>query len=284
MGGLSFGLNIAALLSIVAVVAWGCGGGDDGARGTRRPTSVGEAAYHVIDVVNGGTLAGSVLWVGPQPELPTVRVEHHVAECGAERTLEALSVGPRGGVGATVVYLDAVTEGHALPEGPFDVAFRGCALAPRVLAVPAGASIRFHNDEDVLHNLHASRGGAAPWADLGLPARGTEATVSAPAAGVSTLLDDAGHPWISGFVHSFDHPYYAVTDADGRFRIPAIPPGQYTVRAWHEGVRVVPGEVRSGRPRLSAPLVLARPVVVTAGVETTVDFQLDLAAVEAAGD
>ena len=95
----------------------------------------------------------------------------------------------------------------------------------------------------------------------------------------------AGHPWIGGFVHVFDHPYYQVTAEDGRFRIAGIPPGQYTVRVWHEGVRSAGGGGDpSERPRFSAPLVLARPIAVTSGTDTVVDFQLDLSAVDAAGD
>jgi hypothetical protein len=124
----------------------------------------------------------------------------------------------------------------------------------------------------------------AVWADLGLPRRGSSASATVPSAGVSTVVDDAGHPWVLGYVHSFAHPYFAVTDAEGRFRIAGVPPGQYTIRTWHEGVRAVPGETVSGRPRMSQPLVLSRPVVATAGSETVIDFQLDLAAVDAAGN
>ena len=283
MGGLSFGLHIALVISFVSVFAWSCdGGGIGSASGARTAPSTRPAGYGVVDVVNGGALSGAVLWAGPLPDLFQVPVEHHPQACGASRAVSALTVSSRGGVAGSVVYLDGVTEGHSLPSGPFEVATEGCEFVPRVLAVPAGATLTFVNRDGVLHNVHATLRGAT-WADLGLPSEGSRGTATAPTGGVSSLVDDAGHPWMGGYVYSFSHPYFAVTDAEGRFRIPRVLPGQYTVRVWHEGVRATPGGP-GGRPQLSQPLILARPVVITAGSETTVDFQLDLVAVEAAGN
>ena len=280
----SYGLHIAVVIGCISLFAWGCDGRDTGpTSGGRRTPLALPSGYRVTSVVNGGTLSGSVIWVGAQPAMVNIPVEHHREACGESQPLPALQVGARGGVAGTVVYLDGITEGRALPVGPFELAFRGCSLTPRVLAMPQGAALSVLDDEDVLHNLRGRWAGGASWMDVGLPSRGARGTAAADRVGVATLVDDAGHPWIGGFVHVFDHPYYAVTTDDGRFRITSIPPGQYTVRAWHEGVRNVGGST-GARPRFSAPLVLARPIAVTSGTDTTVDFQLDLAAVDAAGD
>ncbi len=285
MGGLAFGLHIALVISFVSLFAWGCeGGATRSSSGARRPPVGRSTSYHVVDVVNGGTLTGTVLWTGALPEVVSVTVEHDQEACGPSRPTRALAVSPRGGVRDAVVFLADVAEGRALPTGPVEVAFEGCELVPHVLAVPVGATLNVVDREDVLHNLRATTATGEIWADLGLPTRGATASATVPSAGTSTLVDDAGHPWIHGHVHAFAHPYHAVTDAEGRFRITGVPPGQYTVRMWHDGVRHVAGDLVSGRPRMSAPLVLSRPVVATAGSETTVDFQLDLAAVDAAGN
>jgi hypothetical protein len=278
----SYGLHIAVVIGCISLFAWGCDGGDSSrSSGTRRAPSALASGYRVTSVVNGGTLSGSVMWVGAMPDVARVAVDHHASACGETQVVPVLRVGGRGGIAETVVYLDGIMEGRALDAGPFEVVFRGCALAPRVLAMPLGATLAVLDDEDLLHNFHASWRDASTWLDVGLGSRGARGSAVADRVGVATLRDDAGHPWIGGFVHVFDHPYYAVTGDDGRFRIAGVPPGQYTLRAWHEGVRSVGG---AERPRFSAPLVLARPVAITAGTETVVDFQLDLAAVDAAGD
>jgi hypothetical protein len=276
----SYGLHIAVVIGCISLFAWGCDGGDSSrSSGTRRAPSALASGYHVISVVNGGTLSGQVLWVGATPEVVTLPVEHHREACGETQTVPVLQVGAHGGVAGSVVYLEGITEGRALDAGPFELAFRGCNLAPRVLAMPLGATLSLLDDEDVMHNLHGTWRGGASWFDVGLASRGARSSAVADRSGVVSLADDAGHPWVSGFVHVFEHPYYAVTSNDGRFRIAGVPPGQYTLRAWHEGVRSV-----GGGARFSAPLVLARPVAITAGTDTVVDFQLDLAAVDAAGD
>lgn len=287
----SYGLHIAVVISCISLFAWGCDGGEaDHASGTRRTPLALPSGYRVVDVVNGGTLSGSVLWVGAQPAAVTLPVQHHAEACGETQSPHVLTVGPRGGVASTVVYLDGITEGRAVDTSASQVAFRGCVLVPRVTAMPIGGMLAVTDDEDVMHNLHAVwlRGGGtagASWLDVGLPSRGAHGSVAAEHTGVAQLVDDAGHPWVGGFVHVFEHPYYRVTTEDGRFRITGIPPGQYMARAWHEGVRRVGDAAdESGRPRFSAPLVLARPIAITSGTDTVVDFQLDLAAVDAAGD
>jgi hypothetical protein len=85
------------------------------------------------------------------------------------------------------------------------------------------------------------------------------------------------------WLHAFEHPYHAVSDAEGRFQLTGIPPGQYVVRAWHEGF-LVTGATESGRPVYSAPIVLSRPVTVAAGHDTTIDFAIGVTSAEAAGD
>jgi hypothetical protein len=52
------------------------------------------------------------------------------------------------------------------------------------------------------------------------------------------------HPWSSGSIHVFDHPYFAVSAATGRFVLDSIPPGTYTMRTWHERLGNTTREVR----------------------------------------
>jgi hypothetical protein len=44
------------------------------------------------------------------------------------------------------------------------------------------------------------------------------------------------HPWARAYIAVFDHPYFAVTDERGAFKIDSLPAGTYTVKVWHEGI------------------------------------------------
>jgi hypothetical protein len=44
------------------------------------------------------------------------------------------------------------------------------------------------------------------------------------------------HPWTHGYIAVFDHPYFAVTDDDGSFKMDSLPPGTYKMMVWHEGM------------------------------------------------
>ena len=70
---------------------------------------------------------------------------------------------------------------------------------------------------------------------------------------------------MNAFILVFSHPFFAVTDADGRYRIDNVPPGTYNVVAWNEG-RLLRAARRSTVPdggvdgaRLRAPM--RRPLV-----------------------
>jgi hypothetical protein len=62
------------------------------------------------------------------------------------------------------------------------------------------------------------------------------------------------HPWMNGWVRVFDHPYFAVTDADGKFEIPQAPVGNYLLFVWHESAGFLDGKAgRNGRPVAIVP-------------------------------
>ncbi len=296
-------LEIALMSLLFAAIATGCSsaatddepeamrGTRDGDDSRRRAPSRAEptAGYETISVVNGGTISGAITWTGEQPDPIDVPVPIHAERCGETQRSPVLSIGRRSGVANTVVWLDAIPRGRALaiPEEPISVGIEDCAFRPHVVAAPVGARIELRNAEPILHNVHARfvdrAGGMRTWFSEGLPEAGATHVATLERPGVVRLVDDAGHPWMHAWVHVFDHPYFAVSDAAGRFQLTGIPPGQYVVRAWHEGF-LVSGATESGRPVYSAPIVLSRPVTLSSGHDTRIDFVIGTASAEAAGD
>ena len=103
---------------------------------------------------------------------------------------------------------------------------------PRVLAIDAGTLVDFPNNDRTYHNVF-SLSRAKPF-DLGRYARGKSKSVRFDRPGVVRVFCDI-HSHMNAFILVFSHPYYATTEADGRYRIDNVPPGTYTVSAWHEG-------------------------------------------------
>lgn len=116
---------------------------------------------------------------------------------------------------------------------------------PRVVAVPVGSTVGFPNDDPIYHNVFSlSR---VKTFNLGKYPRGRSRPVRFDKPGVIKVFCEI-HSHMSATVMVFDHPWFAVPGNDGRFELPAVPPGERQVTAWHErlgdttlSVKVEPG-------------------------------------------
>ncbi|HEY3331937.1 MAG TPA: carboxypeptidase regulatory-like domain-containing protein [Capsulimonadaceae bacterium] len=104
-------------------------------------------------------------------------------------------------------------------------------FVPHVIAVTTGTTVSFPNDDSVLHNVFAYYD--AKKFDLGMYPRGTTKRETFGKAGVVALLCNI-HSEMSAYIVVVDTPYYAVSDKDGKFVVHDVPPGKYTLKAWHE--------------------------------------------------
>jgi plastocyanin len=134
----------------------------------------------------------------------------------------------------SVVYLEVA------PRGAFEEAVRARAVldqrneafVPYVLAVTVGTTVDFPNSDATYHNVFSYS--KAKRFDLGRYARGHSKSVRFDRPGVVRVFCDI-HSHMSAFILVFAHRYYAETDAEGRYRIPDVPPGTYSLVAWHDG-------------------------------------------------
>jgi plastocyanin len=144
-----------------------------------------------------------------------------------------------------VIYLK---DAPARPQPPVHAEIRQKheTFVPRVVAVPVGSTVDFPNDDNIFHNVFSLS--AARSFNLGRYPRGKSKGVTFDKPGVVRVFCDI-HSHMSATVMVFNHPWYAIPDADGRFELPEMPPGEHEITAWHErlGDRTVAVRVDTGR-------------------------------------
>ncbi len=133
-----------------------------------------------------------------------------------------------------VVYLETAPRGAFEEREPLRVRMdqRNEAFVPHVLAVSAGTIVDFPNNDSTYHNVFSLS--KTKRFDLGRYARGHSKLVRFDRPGIVRVFCDI-HSHMSAFVLVFGHRYFAMTDVEGNYRIDNIPPGTYTLAAWHEG-------------------------------------------------
>jgi plastocyanin len=134
----------------------------------------------------------------------------------------------------TVVYLETAPAAalESREPGRARMDQRNETFLPHVLAIDAGTLVDFPNNDTTYHNVFSLS--KANKFDLGRYAQGKSKTIRFDRPGVVRIFCDI-HSHMSAFVLVFSHPYYAKAEVDGRYRIDNVPPGTYTVSAWHEG-------------------------------------------------
>ena len=133
-----------------------------------------------------------------------------------------------------VVYLESAPRQAfgELPVGRARMDQRAEQFVPRVLAITVGTTVDFPNSDNTYHNVFSLRG-PRPF-DLGRYAAGHSKSVRFDRPGIVRVFCEI-HSHMSAFVLVFNHRYFAVTSADGRYQITRVPPGRYTLVAWNEG-------------------------------------------------
>jgi plastocyanin len=129
-----------------------------------------------------------------------------------------------------VVYLEKVPGSFRPPARPVVMDQKGMKFVPHVLAVQKGATVLFTNHDNVRHNIFTPDGDKY---NLGTWGQGESKPHTFTATGIYRQLCNV-HPEMGGTIMVLDNPFFAVTGDDGKFTIPDVPPGKYTVKTWGE--------------------------------------------------
>jgi len=187
----------------------------------------------------GGTVTGRARFTGAKPVNPKIDMSEEAA-CKSKYTTpptaETVMVNPNGTLANVFVYVKAGLPAGATypaPATPVVIDQDGCRYHPHVLGIMVGQNLEIRNSDPVLHNIKAKPVKNRPF-NVSQPSAGMKTMRTFSAAEVMVPLECNVHGWMNAFLGVLPNPFFAVTGADGSFTIKNLPPGTYTIEAWHE--------------------------------------------------
>ena len=187
----------------------------------------------------GGTISGKIKFTGTAPRNPTIDMSEEAA-CKAKYTTppteENVVAGPANALANVFVYVSAgVPAGQTFPAPATPVVLdqNGCRYHPHVFGVMVGQNIEIKNSDPLLHNIKAIAKKNRPF-NVSQPNAGMTKTVMFVSPEVMVNLECNVHGWMHAYAGVRPDPFYAVSGPDGSFSIKGLPPGTYTIEAWHE--------------------------------------------------
>jgi len=183
----------------------------------------------------GGTISGKVTFEGAPAKMKSIDMsaEPSCAKMYATPPLaETLVTGAGNSLENVVVYVSAGATNDAAPSTAAIFTQKGCRYIPHLLALQVNQELKITNEDQTVHNVHPQ------------PKRNREWNKSQPpgAPPIRESYEQAEfipvkcnvHPWMHGTLAVMPNSHYAVTGAGGSFSLPNLPPGKYTITAWHE--------------------------------------------------
>lgn len=192
----------------------------------------------------GGTIRGTVQLRDQVQIVPRARVSRYRTSVPQPAEAAAVTSGPE--VTNVVLYLEGKGLGDVRRAAlPAVLDQRNAAFIPHVLPVVKGTSVRIVNRDKTYHNVFSLS--SAKKFNIGRRPTGKEVPVEFDKSGVVQVFCDI-HSNMSAFVLVLDNPMFVQPNESGEFELTNIPPGQYTLHAWHERLTAAPEQVtiRSG--------------------------------------
>ena len=198
------------------------------------PGPKAEPSYFQADPATAGTIRGTIRLTGKRPAAKVISLD---ADPRCAKLHAGGTITEDGGVGNAFVYLKTGLEGKtfATPAEPVVIDQKGCWFTPRVVGMQTGQPLKVTNSDPVTHNIHPQPLKNRDWNQSQAP---DDPPLSRKFAAPEIMIPVKCnvHNWMRAWIGVLDHPYFAVTGADGSFELRNVPPGSYTVAVWQEAL------------------------------------------------
>src|ERR1700739_4796045 len=218
----------------VAVALISCGN-----KQATNETPVANAARKSVDATTAGSITGTIKLDGAPPKMKIINMaaEPTCAKDHASQPAmtEDVVPGENGTLQNVVVYLQGDFSQYAFttPTAPVTIDQKGCQYQPHVLALMTNQPLQVINSDPLTHNIHPVPKDNREWNQSQPPgAAPIDQSFARPEVAIPVKCNV--HPWMKAYIAVFANPYFQVTGKDGSFDIKNVPPGTYTVTAWHE--------------------------------------------------
>jgi hypothetical protein len=199
-------------------------------------------------------LKGVVVYNRTAPAVESLKATRNRSVCGDLIPNETLLIHKKGGLQNVLVFIANVAP-ESLAALRTSLEMRDCRFQPHVLALGIGSALTIVNRDPILHSAHARlhefRNGWDNTSTLDIfsepietsfnfafPAQNSTAVQKMDKPGLIRLRSEVGYDWMSGYILVMPHRYFAVTNAEGKFELPEMPPAQYDLVLWHETLGV----------------------------------------------
>jgi plastocyanin len=218
-----------------------------------------------LNTLHAGDITGTITLDGKPPEEGLIQPLMDNPDCGKLHTepvrTQFYVVGSKGELKDVVVTIKNITaKSTGASAEPLVLDQKGCEYIPYVSAVQTGQKITVRNSDPMLHNVHtvpAVSGNAEKNAAQIAGAPDLTFSFEAPEPFLKFKCDV--HQWMFAYVTVVDNPYFSVSAKDGSYKIANVPPGKYTVEAWHRKAGKVTKEVEVKDGNASLDFTLTVP-------------------------
>ncbi len=200
------------------------------------------------------TLSGTITLAGkrPKPLIIDMSADPRCNDGNADPTTDWV-MGHEGKLANVFVYIKSeALDGYSFeqPTSPAMLEHKGCRYVPHLLGIRVGQPLMILNSDPTIHNTYPTTRDNKEWnQSQPVASSAIRAVFDLPETFIP--FKDNLHPWEKAYVGVFAHPFFTISDDFGNYRIEGLPPGHYTVVAWHERfgektveVTLVPGEAR----------------------------------------